>query len=451
MQRTRRLAQFLALLLVAITIFSILPMSAEEAAIPSTEEATAVYFYHLESESVISQKNADTVINAGSTAKIMAGLIFCEQLAHRTADTVYITDEMVASAAGYRIKLTSGDILTVEQLLYAALCSSYNDAYDALACFVGGTKATFVEMMNTRAKELGAKHTTFTDASGIDDSSLTTARDMAKIARAASQNELYMRITSTTRYEFLATDKLERRTIHNRNALIASNTTTLYYNGKCRGLNAGYTDRAGSCVVTVATNGRESYLCIVMGAPDTETENFGYTVANRLINWVYNTYTYMEVISPDDVVCKIPVTVSDLTSEVEVKAHESLSCYLPTGSEIGKDIIYSIRLTHTTLEAPVTEGEHVGYVAILWNGKTLGTVPLYTAGTAERSSFVSSLKSIQSLTQSRVFRASAIFFAVSLAAWITVECILVRYRRHKWDKYFSMKMAPTPDAFKKKN
>ena len=98
----------------------------------------------------------------------------------------------------------------------------------------------------------------------------------------------------------------------------------------------------------------------------------------------------------------------------------------------------------------VTEGEHVGYVAILWNGKTLGTVPLYTAGTAERSSFVSSLKSIQSLTQSRVFRAAAIFFAVSLAAWITVECILVRYRRHKWDKYFSMKMAPTPDAFKKK-
>lgn len=450
MPKARRIAQATVLFLIFATVFSIFPVSAEEAALPSTEEATAVYFYHLETESLICEKNIDLVVNAGSTAKIMAGLIFCERLGNHTADTVYITEDMIKNASGYRLKLQAGDTLTVEQLLYAALCSSYNDACDVLACFIAGSKDDFAKLMNERAKELGAASTTFTDPSGIDDNSLTTASDMAKIARAAYQNELYMKITSTARYEFPATQKMDERTIHNRNALIASNTTTLYYNSKCKGLNAGYTDRAGSCVVTVASNGQESYLCIVLGAPDTDTQNFGYIVANRIIDWVYKTYSYMEVISPDTVVCKIPVTVSDLTSEVEVKTKESLSCYLPAGLEIGKDITYSIRLIRTTLEAPVTEGEQVGYVAILWNGKTLGTVPLYTAGSAERSSFMSNLKSIQALTQNRMFRAGAVFFIVVLAGWIVAECLVIRHRRHKWDKYFSMKMTPTPDTFRKK-
>lgn len=450
MSKTRTVA-FLSGLALLLSLFCPVASATETAsAPPSTEEAVAVYFYHTETDSVIAQKNAEVVVNAGSTPKVMSGLIFCETLGSSTADSVYITEEMVTGAVGYRLKLEAGDFLTVEQLLYAALCSSYNDAYQALAVYVAGSVDAFVERMNTRAGELGAQNTVYTDPSGIDDNSRTTATDLAKIANAAAQNELYMKITSTARYQLSATQRLQAQTLHNRNALIASNTTTQYYNGKCRGMNAGYTDRGGSCVVTLADNGRERYLCIVMGAPDESNTNYGYVVANRLIDWVYKAYTYMEVISPDTVICTVPVTVSDLTDQIEVKTKESLFCYLPTGLKLGKDITYSIRLTHTTLEAPVSEGEQVGYVAVLCQGKTLGTVPLYTAGAAERSSFVSSLKSIRALTQGRAFLAGTIFFAVTMTAWITTECILKRRRHHKWDKYFSMKMSPTPDTFKKK-
>ncbi len=448
-------ARIAALLLGITLLFTFLcPTASADGATeptPSVEEAAAVYFYHPDTDSVIVEKNAESVINAGSTAKVLSGLIFCEVLGNRTADPVYITEEMTKDTLGYRLKLQTGDTLTVEQLLYASLCSSYNDAYAALAVYIAGSVDAFVTQMNARAKELGAQSSVFTDPSGIDDSSLTSAIDLARIASAASQNDLYMRITSTARYPLQETQYLDAQTLHNRNALIASNTTTKYYNAKCRGMNAGYTDRAGSCVVTLADNGRERYLCVVMGAPERENVNYGYTVANRLIDWVYRTYAYMEVISPDTVICTVPVTVSDLTDHVEVRTHDSLSCYLPAGLEIGKDITYSIRLTHTSLEAPVTEGEQIGYVAILWNGKTLGTVPLYTAGVAERSSFISSLKRIQSLTEGRAFVAGAVFFAVALAAWITVECIVKRRRHRKWDKYFSMKMTPTPDVFKPKN
>ncbi len=451
MLRTHKTALFLVLSLLLTLLSPVVSATEDVTAPPSIDDANAVYFYHVESDSVVVEKNAGLVVSAGSTVKVMSGLIFCEVLTNRTAETVYITEEMTMGLSGYyRLKLKAGDMLTVEQLLYAALCGGYNDAYQALATYISGSLDTFVQRMNTRAQELGMQNTVYTDVHGLDDASLTTAIDLSRLASAASQNEQFMKITSTARYALQETQYLNAQTIHNRNALIASNTTTQYYNGKCRGMNAGYTARGGNCVITLANNGRESYLCIVMGALEKDDTNHGYLAVNRLVDWVYKTYTYVEVISPDTVICTVPVTVSDLTDAVEVKTRESLSCYLPAGLELGRDVTYSIRLTHTTLEAPVREGEQVGYVAILWEGKTLGTVPLYTAGSAERSTFISSLLSMQALTQDRVFVSGFLFFSVVLTAWIAAECIIKRRRRKKWDKYFSMKLNPSPDLFEKK-
>ena len=163
-------------------------------------------------------------------------------------------------------------------------------------------------------------------------------------------------------------------------------------------------------------------------------------MATRLIDWVYDTYTYMEVMSPNTTVCTIPVTVSDMTTEVSVYAKESLYAYLPRGVEIGKEITYSIRLNQTELEAPVHKDQFVGYVAVLYDDRVLGTVPLYTADEAVRSSVISSLKVISSWSQNRAIRAGVIFFVVAVSAYLTVEYVLYRRRRKKWDRYFSNKV-----------
>lgn len=439
---TRFIVVCLSLFLVILSTISLVPASAAEPELPSLAETNAVWFYHLEEQSLICSKNDDTQIPAGSTVKVLAGLIACETLKDRGSEFVNVTEEMISAASGYRLKLKAGDVLTVEQLLYAAVCGSYNDAFDVLAHLIGGNREEFVKKMNQRAKELGAVHTLCTDPSGIDDGSLTTVSDVASIALAAYQNELFMKISSTARYPLNTSAQLAVSIISNRNALIYSDSTTQYYNAKCKGMSAGSTARGGNCVVTVASNGRESYLCVVMGASDAENVNYGYAVTNRLINWVYQTYSYTDVITAETVLCTIPVTVSDMTSEVEVKTHETLSCYLPKDLEIGVDITYSIRLMYSSLEAPVLEGTFVGYVAVLWNDQTLGTIPLYTAGAAERSGFVSALMNIRALTESRVFCAGAIFFAVTLVAWIVTEYVIILRKRHKWDKYFSEKMNP---------
>ncbi len=443
--------QLTALLLCFLILFStaLTASAAEETPTqPSVEGCSAVLLYHFSTDQAIVQKNIDTALPAGSTSKILAGLLACETLESRLDESVTITSSMVATASGYRLYIKAGDVLTVEELLYVALCGSYNDAYDILAHLVGGSIKDFIGMMNARAAELGAVNTIYTDVSGIADSSVTTAADLSRIASSAAENELYMRITSTPRYAFNGSLLLDAKTITNRNELIASNQTTQYYNSLCKGMSAGYTGRGGNCVITVADDGSDRYLCILLGGEEIEGENLGYGITNRLIKWVYQAYAYTEVLTPERVICTLPVKVSDMTSEVEVRTQDTLSCYLPRAAEFGNEITYSVRLLHTELEAPVTEGQHVGYVAVLYQGKSIGTLPIYTADSAERSGFIGQLVRMKELTGNRIFLAGAIFFILSLSAWVITETVIRRRRRHKWDKYFSTKMTPSADALK---
>ena len=417
---------------------------ADRPTLPSLDGVDAVYFYHVESGSVVCEKESSKPISAGPAVKLMSGFLLCELLENRLYEVVTVTDEMVADSYGYRLYIQSGDQIPVIQLLYAAVCGSYNDAYDVLAYYVAGSKSAFLSQMNQKAAALGAKQTIFTDVSGIESGSLTTAADMGKIALSAYQNTLYMSINSTVRYDFFATVYLPDKKIYNPNALLSSSTTAGFVNTHCRGMCAGL---SGTEVVTVADNGKEQYVSVVLGAA---AENLAYEMTNRMVGWVFASYTYMEVISPDTELCRIPVSVSDVTSELDVRVKESCFLYLPKSYEIGKDITYSIRLVNNELEAPVEDGAFVGYVAILQDGQILTTLPLYTVGGAERSGFISSLKSIQAITTSRAFVAGAGFFVVVLVAWIVIETWLIRRRRHKWDKYFSMKMSPLPFDEKKK-
>ena len=440
--KQHRLRSLCCVLLCLLLLCPLLPASADAEAIPDMSVAKSVYFYHIESDSVVLAQNEDTLVPAASTVKILSGLLFCEKLSERLDETVTVTEDMIADAKGYRSNFIKvGTRMTVRDLLYCAICASYNDAYLILAHLVANNPQEFIALMANRADELGATQSNFNDLVGTADSSFTTAKEMALIAKAAYQNLLYMQICGEDEYKI--TSLVE--TIINRNEMIKANQTNKHYNKKCTGMNAGSTASGGDCVVASATNGQESYLCIVLGCKESDTviDNQAYILANNLINWVYRTYVYLDIITPETVVCTIPVSVSDMTSEIEVKSDQTLSYYLPATATVGKEIQYSIRLTQTELEAPVEEGMFVGYVAVLYQNEIIGTVPLYTAGSADRSGFVSNLKIIQSLTKNRPFIAGAIFFLIVLTAWIVTEAIIQRQRHRRWDKYFSNKIDTT--------
>lgn len=447
----RSLAFFLCFLLF-LSAFSMI-VAAEGSKTPSMKECSAAYLYHVERMSAVLSKDAKKSVGAGSTVKVMAGLLLCEALEHRQSETVEITEDMmleVPSSPGFSLRLEAGDVLSVEQLLHAAVCAGYNDAFYLLGAYTFGSTDDFLEEMNRRADALELEKTVYTDVTGINAGSVTSAEELARVAIEAYETPLYMKLSSKDSYR-LNTDRINR-TLYNRNALISiqGGAVTKYYNNDCEGLSAGSTPTDGNCVVTSAKHETETYLCIVLGGKEEENTEYGYVITNRLLDWVYDTYSYVEVLSSERDICTIPVTVSDLVSEVPVRTKESFSAYLPSTVDAETEVTYSIRLTESELEAPFGEETFVGYVAVIYDGQVLTTLPLYTTESAERSPFMGALRDLQDLILKRSVLSGLIFFAVALLAWIVTESVISKRRRKKWDKYFSRKIQLPPSDFRSK-
>ncbi len=441
MKRNVRLPVFVCCLLFLCAAF---PISAS-AATPypkGLSNADAICIYHIADQRMVFSQNENLPLPAGSLPKVMAGLLACEALGDRQNERITVSNAMISGSTGRCSGiLKDGSEIAVGQLLYLALCGSYNDAYDVLAVVVSGGRESFVERMNERAAELGAGQTVFTDPSGVQDTSRTTAADMVRIALAASENALYMRITSTDRFE------ISGKVFYNPNALLSTKNSLpesererYTYPERFSGMSAGETTKGGHCLATVAHEGESNFICVVLGGKASDEEGrpstYSYLLTIRLMNWIEDNFSYRQLLDPETAVCSIPVQGTGLRDSVEVIAKESLYAFLPADATVSR----SIRLAYNSLTAPVTEGMPVGYVALLYEGQVLGTVELYAAESVERSGVSNRLSWVKNLTSSRRVRATLICFAVCTALWIGIEIWLTLSRRHKWDKYFSQKL-----------
>ena len=194
-----------------------------------TSAASAILM-DADSGRVLYERNADRKMLIASTTKILTALVAIEE--GDLHDSVKVSRE-AAYTEGSAMYLTEGEALTLEALLYGVLLCSGNDAAVAVAQHVGGSVKGFVALMNEKAQELGMEHSSFANPNGLDDEQhYSTARDMAKLARAALENETLMRIASTRSVT------IGGRTMTNHNKLLR------YVDG-CLGLKTGYTKAAG--------------------------------------------------------------------------------------------------------------------------------------------------------------------------------------------------------------
>ena len=148
-----------------------------------------------DSGSVLFEHNAYARMGMASTTKIMTALTVVSLT--DTSRVVSIPKEAVG-IEGSSVYLCEGEKMTVEQLLYALLLSSANDAATALAVICSGSTRRFAEEMNAYADRLGLQNTHFVNPHGLaDDDHYTTAYDLAIISRAALENELLRTIFAT--------------------------------------------------------------------------------------------------------------------------------------------------------------------------------------------------------------------------------------------------------------
>lgn len=210
------------------------------------------------------EANADTQVYPASVLKLMDLYVILdriEQGALKLDEMVPVTVE-AAKTGGSQVYLDPKEQFTVEDLLYALMVQSANDAAVALATHIAGSKEGFVALMNQKAKALGMNHSEFHSVHGLPPSKdqkpdITTARDLAILCQALAKNPEALKYTGTQTKGFRGDSFIMR----NHNKLLTQ------YSG-CDGFKTGYYTAAGFSIAATAKKGGVRIIALVMGSKD---------------------------------------------------------------------------------------------------------------------------------------------------------------------------------------
>ena len=220
---------------------------------------------------VILEDNADAHGYPASTLKLMDLLVILEKLesgALKLTDKVTATAE-AAKVGGTQVWLRENETFTLDEMLYAMMVQSANDAATALAIHIAGSKDGFVELMNQRAKALGMNATVFHSVHGLPPGSgqehdVSTPRDFARLCLELLKHKDTLRYTSMVERQFRVAPET---IIRNHNHLLENYRGKLPHNFKgCDGLKTGYIKSGGYCIATTAKVGDNRVIVVIFGS-----------------------------------------------------------------------------------------------------------------------------------------------------------------------------------------
>jgi D-alanyl-D-alanine endopeptidase (penicillin-binding protein 7) len=237
-------------------------------------KAKAVYCVNLASNRTLVSRNPDAQLPVASLTKLVTALVVLDQmpLSRKVRVPKYIK-RIPKSVVGLR----PGDRVSVLDLLHGMLMQSGNDCAETLARSFPGGRRQLIKKMNIKARAMGTKRTLFYTVSGLDKklvrkksakkrsvriiSNVSTAREIARIARFAFANRLIRSICMKRSHVMTGANSRKRYRITNTNKLL-----------KCglpiRAGKTGYTARAGRCLATAFTPGRDVFVIVVLGSTD---------------------------------------------------------------------------------------------------------------------------------------------------------------------------------------
>jgi D-alanyl-D-alanine carboxypeptidase len=240
-----------------------------------------------ETGKVLFEDNADAISPPASMTKLMTYAVLDDlmkkhAIALDTPVTVTAEDAKIALIRdSTEVWLRQGETFTVDELIYAMMIQSANDAAYTLAHQASGTVAAFVALMNVKARELGMLSSTFRSPNGfpprsrrISEGDLTTPRDFSLLCRYLLLHTDILRYTSVKSRVFGAGVRKEPTLMENHNHLL----------GKIAGvdgLKTGFTGGAGFCLAATAIRGGHRIIVVMMDSPDSRTRDQNVL---RLIN-----------------------------------------------------------------------------------------------------------------------------------------------------------------------
>lgn len=318
---------------------------------------------------VLFEKDGHTPRPVASTTKIMTALLALEAAQEQGDPLVDITQEMVA-VEGSSMGLQAGDSISLTGLAAGMLLASGNDAANAAALYLDGSLESFAARMNQRAAALGMEDTHFVTPSGLDGEDaqglghLSTAYDMALLARAALEDQAFRQLCSSPSLAVEFAEPVKRVTYTNHNKLLTQ------YQG-CVGVKTGFTKEAGRCLVSAAERDGALLIAVTLNAPNDWQDH------TALLDYGFSQVEPYQL-AGGDVRLTVPV-VGSPEEAVSLRGSNGGEVTLPLGQGAQVE-----RVVHAPkfLYAPVEAGEQVGEICWYLEGQLLGSAPLTAAGAA---------------------------------------------------------------------
>ncbi len=346
--------------------------------IPSAPELKA-RSYHLidfHSGKVLASKNANLELAPASMTKIMTALIVFRELSH---GNLSLTEKVRVSekawrTPGSRMFIEVNKFVSIDELLHGMLVQSGNDATVALAEHIAGDEATFAQLMNQVAKELGMKNSHFMNSSGLPhEEHYSSARDLSILTRALiAESPVLYKINAIKEYTFNGI------TQKNRNKLLWRDSTV-------DGVKTGHTEDAGYCLVSSAVRDNMRLISVVMGTDSVEARN---DTNQALLNYGYRFYK-THLLYKKQQTLSSPRVWKGAQKTLQVGLAENLYLTIPRNQYKALDASLKI---NPQLIAPIKKGQQIGSAIIKLKGEIIEQRPLISLQAIGEGSFMDVLK-----------------------------------------------------------
>ena len=422
--------RILSIVLTALVLINAAPVVSFGASEPPAILAETGVLIDAKTGQVLYDKNMNEQREPASTTKVMTALLALENL---DLDTTVTIDAETPFTEGSRVYLLEGEQVTVEQLMYALLLESANDAAVALAKQISGSIPAFAEKMNAKAKELGAKNTNFVNPNGLhEEGHLASAFDLAMIAKEAMNNQEFRKLVTTYRYIIPATNKQDTRYLYNTNRLIYDEKTKVMVDGIMRpakydgatGIKTGYTSHAGGCLIAGAKRGNTELIAVVMKS----TDDGRFADAIALLDYGFANYKGTKAMDAGTVLGEIPVKRGSV-QKVQVIAKED--AYATLAVEASDSMVKTKIKLDEKVQAPVSKGQKVGVVEIYEGDQLIGTIDAVTAEAIPKGGVLSiiGISDESAKVIERIFSAILLLIVLLFVAYVILKRRQIRRRK----------------------
>ena len=357
----KSVAVFFSLLIFASALFGSFPSYAADFEIG--EDIPSAIIVEKDTGTVLYEKDPDTPRLPASVTKVMTMLLIMEALdsGKITYEDPVTVSAYAASMGGSQVYLKEGEQMSVSDMLKCIAVASANDACVAMAEHIAGSESAFVEMMNSRAAELGMVNTHFQNTNGLDDTATehyTSARDISIMSRELLKHERILE------YSSIWMDSVRGGTF----GLTNTNRLVRFYEG-ANGLKTGSTSKAGFCISATAQRDGMTLICVIMGAPTKDSRN---EAAKSAFNYGFANYALYKA----EPVLIETVPVKRGTSSTCTLKSEGVEFLIPKGAQDSVKIDASYP---DSLVAPLSRERDVGSVSYSVGDSVLAESRLFPA------------------------------------------------------------------------